>query len=143
LGVTGDLYLSVKQEKASNGNGSTNYPPQFFGPKPKTEFEATAAGLAQFLSLGGRRIPIVSVHDGEPGLLDNIGSIVGSLQKTMAIRKHSKSGTPRDVYAYHHIEAASVAKACIEALEASAQSTLRIDSKLAAHSKVLAEIVSV
>ena len=30
----------------------------------------------EFVTLAGRRVPVVSVHDGEAGLLDNIGSIL-------------------------------------------------------------------
>src|SRR5690606_7662825 len=62
-------------------------------------------------TLAGRRIPIVSVHDGEIGLLDNIGSIVGVRQITLAVRKHSKSGRPSDIYRYHKIDADSVMEA--------------------------------
>ena len=72
---------------------------------------------ADWLALHGSRIPIVAVHDGEPGLLDNIGSIVGVRQRTLAIRKTSKSGTTQDVYRYHHIDSASIVSACHEALE--------------------------
>src|SRR5690606_16523455 len=50
------------------------------------------AHQAELVTLSGRRVPIVSVHDGEPGLLDNIGSIVGVRQEALATRKHSKSG---------------------------------------------------
>ena len=50
------------------------------------------------ITLAGRRIPIVSVHDGEPGLLDNIGSIVGVRHKSLAVRKHSQCGKPSDIY---------------------------------------------
>ncbi len=67
---------------------------------------------AQVRTLAGRRIPIVSVHDGEIGLLDNLGSIVGVRQETLAVRKHSRCGRPVDVYQYHHIDAASVEAAC-------------------------------
>ena len=67
---------------------------------------------ADVRTLAGRRIPIVSVHDGEIGLLDNIGSVVGVRQETLAVRKHSRCGRPADVYRYHHIDADSVVEAC-------------------------------
>ena len=52
------------------------------------------------IDLAGRRIPIVSVHDGEEGLLDNIGSIVGARQLSLAVRRFSKCGTPDQIYEY-------------------------------------------
>ena len=51
LGISGNLYLNKGAEVSSQSD---------------------------WLSLQGGRIPILSVHDGEPGLLDNIGSIVGA-----------------------------------------------------------------
>ncbi len=83
LGINGDLYLKG--------------------------LDANDAG--EIRTLAGRRIPVVSVHDGEPGLLDNIGSIVGVRQEALAVRKHSKCGRPSDVYRYHHIDADSVVEA--------------------------------
>lgn len=74
--------------------------------------EVNASDQGELRTLAGRRIPIVSVHDGEIGLLDNIGSIVGVRQETLAVRKHSKCGRPSDVYRYHHIDADSVIEAC-------------------------------
>ena len=62
------------------------------------------------------RIPVVSVHDGEPGLLDNIGSILGVQQKALAVRKHSKCGKPSDIYKYHGIDKDSVIKAAQDIL---------------------------
>jgi pyruvate dehydrogenase E1 component len=70
----------------------------------------------QLRTLAGRRIPIVSVHDGEPGLLDNVGAIIGVRHEALAVRKHSKCGRPADVYAYHHIDGQSVAEACTQVL---------------------------
>ncbi len=74
----------------------------------------------EIVTLSGRRVPIVSVHDGEPGLLDNIGSIIGTRHETLAVRKHSKCGRPDEVYAYHHIDAASVVEACGKVLSETA-----------------------
>lgn len=67
---------------------------------------------ADFSTLAGRRIPIVSVHDGEIGLLDNVGSIVGVRHETLAVRKHSRCGRPSDIYKYHHIDCDSIVEAC-------------------------------
>lgn len=75
-------------------------------------------------SLAGRRIPVVSVHDGEIGLLDNIGSLIGVKQETLAVRKHSKSGRPSDIYRYHHIDAESVLQACGKVLAETALENL-------------------
>jgi pyruvate dehydrogenase E1 component len=89
LGINGNLYLS---------NG-------------KIENES------QWHAVQGARVPILSTHDGEPGLLDNIGSIVGTYHKTLAIRKTSKSGTTKDVFYYHHIDAEGLVNAANDVLE--------------------------
>ncbi len=70
----------------------------------------------EFLTVSGRRIPIVSVHDGESGLLDNLGSIAGVKQICCAVRKHSKCGRPDEIYHFHGIDAESVEKAVEKAL---------------------------
>lgn len=72
------------------------------------------------MTLAGRRIPIVSVHDGEPGLLDNIGSIVGVRHKSLAVRKHSKCGRPSDIYKYHGIDKNAIVQAVEEVLSETA-----------------------
>ena len=71
-----------------------------------------AGDAGEVRTLAGRRVPIVSVHDGEIGLLDNIGSLIGVRQEVLGVRKHSKCGRPADVYKYHHIDADSVVEAC-------------------------------
>ncbi len=68
------------------------------------------------ITLAGGQIPLVSVHDGEPGLLDNIGSIVGVKHKSLAVRKHSKCGCPRDIYKYHGIDKDAIVVAVDEVL---------------------------
>ena len=128
LGVVGDLYLKPQATK-SNGLGMA-YPPAHFGPRPGDVYSG-ATGLGQVVTLGGRRVPIVSVHDGETGLLDNAGSIVGTLQKALAVKKHSKSGRPSDIYAYHHLDAASVMEAVKAVLEESAWSEVRVEAAVA------------
>ena len=75
-----------------------------------------ALGAADAVDLAGRRVPVVSVHDGEIGLLDNLGSILGVPQLPKAIVKFSKSGTPKQIYAYHGIHPEGIADACGQAL---------------------------
>ena len=103
LAVEGDLYLKKGADKKA-----AVYPPLSFGP--------SMGDQARLSMLGAARVPVVSVHDGEPGLLDNIGSIVGVPQKALAVRHHSKSGRPSDIYKYHGIDSQSVKRACLEAL---------------------------
>jgi pyruvate dehydrogenase E1 component len=131
LGVSGDLYLRVTEGSHKKPASNGAYPPALYAPKPFDTLAATPAGVAQLLSLAGRRVPVVSVHDGEPGLLDNIGSCLGTIQKAIATRHHSKCGRPSDIYAYHGMDAASVVEACEEMLEQSAISEVRIDPALA------------
>ena len=77
LAVRGDLVVQAKSAaKSTNGFSALSYPPSVFGPVP---FADNAAGQAQILSLGGRRIPIVSVHDGEPGWMGVAGLRLGAI----------------------------------------------------------------
>ncbi|MEM7203365.1 MAG: pyruvate dehydrogenase [Planctomycetota bacterium] len=107
LGILGraDGYQTLRQRLAVDGS-------LHLRPGPQSE--------ADVVDLAGRRIPVVSVHDGELGLLDNIGSIVGCRQITLALHKFSKSGTPTDVFGYHDLDADSIAEACGRALAESA-----------------------
>ncbi|MCB0349847.1 MAG: pyruvate dehydrogenase [Bdellovibrionales bacterium] len=98
--------------------------------KPATNGHLEAPEL---VTLSGRRIPIVSVHDGEPGLLDNIGSIIGVRHETLAVRKHSKCGRPVDVYAYHHIDSESVIEACGKVLSETALEQVQVASSAVTH----------
>lgn len=84
-------------------------------------------------TIAGRRIPIVSVHDGEIGLLDNIGSLVGVRQETLAVRKHSKCGRPSDVYRYHHIDSESVVEACGKVMAETALENLILPGQASPH----------
>jgi pyruvate dehydrogenase E1 component len=97
--------------------------------QPLANGQATAAEL---MTLSGRRVPCVSVHDGESGLLDNLGSILGVRHEALAVRKHSRCGRPKDVYAYHHIDAASVVEACGKVLAETALETVRVSPKVIA-----------
>lgn len=77
-------------------------------------------GSADLITVSGRRVPIVSVHDGEPGLLDNLGSIVGVRHESCAVRKHSKCGKPNEIYHFHQIDAEAVTEACGKVLSETA-----------------------
>lgn len=80
----------------------------------------------EFVTVAGRRIPIVSVHDGEAGLLDNLGSIVGVRQECLAVRHHSKCGRPKDIYEYHNLDWQSVMEACGKALSETALEEVKV-----------------
>lgn len=82
---------------------------------------------SEWLSLKSSRVPVVSVHDGEPGLLDNIGSIVGVQHHCLAIRKTSKSGTTWDIFELHHLDADSIAETAEKALESAAEEEFVVD----------------
>jgi pyruvate dehydrogenase E1 component len=77
-------------------------------------------GSADLLTVSGRRVPIVSVHDGEAGLLDNLGSIVGVRHESCAVRKHSKCGRPSEIYHFHSIDSEAVVEACGKVLSETA-----------------------
>ncbi|MES2856182.1 MAG: pyruvate dehydrogenase, partial [Bdellovibrionota bacterium] len=96
---------------------------------PIANGEATAA---EVMTLSGRRVPCVSVHDGEAGLLDNIGSVLGVRHESLAVRKHSRSGRPSEIYAYHHIDAASVVEACGKVLSETALEAVRVSKEVLA-----------
>jgi pyruvate dehydrogenase E1 component len=85
---------------------------------------------AEVVTVSGRRVPIVSVHDGEPGLLDNIGSIIGVRHESLAVRKHSRSGRPADIYAYHHIDSEAVAEAVGKVLSETALENVHVSRKI-------------
>lgn len=77
-------------------------------------------GSADLVMASGRRIPIVSVHDGEAGILDNIGSVVGVRQESCAVRKHSKCGRPSEIYHFHEIDAEAIMDSCGKVLSETA-----------------------
>jgi len=86
--------------------------------------EPLGAGDARLL--GARVVPVVSVADGEEGLLDNAGSILGVPQVACAVRRFSKSGRPSDVYRYQEIDAEAVFRAAGEALSRAALREVRL-----------------
>ena len=93
--------------------------------------EGSGVSEAGLLSLAGRRVPIVAVCDGEAGLLDNLGSVVGVRQRTLAVRKFSKCGRPDEVYAFQNIDCDSIVEACGQVLSETALEDLRISTELA------------
>jgi pyruvate dehydrogenase E1 component len=88
------------------------------------------SGEAEIVSIAARRVPIVALCDGEAGLVDNIGSIVGVKQVTLAVRKFSKCGRPDEVYRLHHLDADSIVEACGRALSETALEDLRVPLSL-------------
>jgi pyruvate dehydrogenase E1 component len=123
-----DLLLGV-QAHADNYNYLKNYlgidASLHLQPLPNGNAEA-----GEVATLSGRRIPCVSVHDGEPGLLDNLGSVVGVKQECLAVRKHSRTGRPADIYAYHHIDAASVVEAAGKVLSETALEEIKLSPRV-------------
>ncbi len=81
---------------------------------------------AQLVSLAGRRVPVVAVCDGEAGLVDNIGSIVGVRQITLAVRKFTKCGRPDQVYRYLGLDGDALVEAAGRALAETALEDLRL-----------------
>ncbi|HRK01241.1 MAG TPA: hypothetical protein PLH57_01125, partial [Oligoflexia bacterium] len=121
LGINGNLHINRSKtvpvgSLAVNGNGHN----------------IALESRADLLSLRGSRVPIVAVLDGEPGLLDNLGSVIGVPQETLAVRKHSKSGRPVDVYKYHHLDPESIAEAAIGLLERAASEEIIVSSQVIA-----------
>lgn len=92
--------------------------------------EGASASVAGLVALAGRRVPCVAVCDGEAGLLDNIGSIVGVKQVTLAVRKFSKCGRPDQVFAYQHLDGAAIVEACGQVLSETALEDLHVSPAL-------------
>lgn len=103
LGISGDLYF----QSELNGEES-----------------------ADMLTIAGRRVPMVSVHDGEPGLLDNLGSVVGVKQIALATYKHSRCGRPTDIFKYHHMDDQSIVEAVGKVLSETALENVRVSRKI-------------
>ncbi len=80
---------------------------------------------AEAQSVVGGRVPVVSVHDGEPGLLDNVGSILGVKQVALAVRRHSVCGRAHEVYRYHGLDAHAIEAAAWSVLERTASEKLK------------------
>ena len=65
-----------------------------------------------------------------PGLVDNIGSIVGVKQVTLAVRKFSKCGRPDQIYGYQNLDADSIVEAAGRVLSETALENLRVSPAL-------------
>ena len=111
LGVNADLHLT-------RANGSINAP--------------VISERADLVLAAGRRVPLVAVVDGEPGILDNLGSVVGVRGETLGVRKASKCGRPVDVYGYQHIDGAAVYEACGRVLAETAVENVHLSRSLLA-----------
>ncbi len=85
---------------------------------------------ADVIQVAGRRVPLVAIVDGEPGILDNLGSIVGVKAETLGIRKASKCGRPIDVYKLHKIDGDNVYEACGRVLTETALENVQISQRL-------------
>lgn len=92
--------------------------------------KAEEISTGDLVTVAGRRVPVVSVHDGEAGLLDNIGSIVGVRQECLAVRKHSKCGRPSEIYKYHHLDDASIVEACGKVLSETALEKVMVSENI-------------
>lgn len=99
-------------------------PDELLGPRAATsnyQQLQQRLGMNGMPTADGSRIPVVAICDGEPGFLDNIGSIIGVVQQTLGTIRHSKCGRPSDIYRYHGLDSASIRDACVTVLEQSAQ----------------------
>ena len=92
--------------------------------------EGAGASEAGLVSIAGRRVPIVALCDGEAGLLDNIGSIVGVKQITLGVRKFSKCGRPDEVFTYQDLDKDSIVEACGKVLADTALENLAVSPAL-------------
>ena len=104
LGITGDLHVTA----------------------------ADGTSQAELLSIAGRRVPCVAVCDGEAGLLDNIGSVLGVKQQTLAVRKFSKCGRPAEVFGYQGLDARAIREACGKVLSLTALENLSVSPQVLA-----------
>ncbi len=84
---------------------------------------------AELVTMAGRRVPVVSLHDGEAGLLDNIGSILGVRQEVLAVRKFSKCGRPDQVFGYQGIDADALVAAVGKVLSETALEEVQISRR--------------
>ena len=81
--------------------------------------------------LAARTVPVVAVVDGEPGLLDNAGSVLGVKQRTLAVQKFSKSGRPAEIYAYHGLDRDTIVRTAGQVLAESTLREVRVSSRAA------------
>ncbi|MCB9655818.1 MAG: pyruvate dehydrogenase [Deltaproteobacteria bacterium] len=127
LGVTGDLYLShagAAKNGAVAGNGAGNGRAMNGGAQ-------NVYARHDIVLAAGRRVPLIAIVDGEPGIMDNLGSVVGVPCETLAVRKASKSGRPVDVYRYHGMDPDSIVAAAGRLLSTTALENVRLSSSFA------------
>jgi pyruvate dehydrogenase E1 component len=91
-----------------------------------------ALDTADLRLLAARTVPIVAIVDGEPGLLDNAGSVIGVRQRTLAVQKFSKSARPDEVFAYHGMDSESIVRAAGQVLAESTLREVRVSAQAAA-----------
>jgi pyruvate dehydrogenase E1 component len=91
--------------------------------------EGEALDEAGLVAVAGRRVPAVAVCDGEAGLLDNIGSILGVKQVTLAVRKFSKCGRPDQIFRFQDLDPDSIVDAAGRALAETAQESVRVSPR--------------
>lgn len=84
---------------------------------------------SDLITVAGKRVPMVSVHDGEPGLLDNLGSIIGVRHESCAVRKHSKCGRPSEIYKFHGIDSDAIVEAVGKVLSETAMEQVMVSKK--------------
>lgn len=112
LEINGALHVTRRRR-----NGHTRY-----------DFETRA----DLVEAAAGRIPVVSVADGEVGLLDNLGSIVGTRHEALGLRKASKCGRPSDVYKLHHLDGHAIVEAALQVLAESALEQVVVSKSLLA-----------
>jgi len=89
----------------------------------------TTADATEVRMMAACTVPIVSVVDGEAGLLDNAGSVLAAKQISLSVQKFSKSGTPEHIFAYHGIDAKGIFEACGKALAENAMRQVQVDAQ--------------
>ncbi len=87
---------------------------------------------ADAVLLGARQVPIVGIVDGEPGILDNAGSVLGVPQRTLAVEKFTKSGRPVEVYGRQGFDVEGIVRTAGRVLAESALREVRIEPRAAA-----------
>ncbi len=131
-GIYGNVFIVTSQDLLLGNFAETDGYRQLKGALGVTGdlFLTKAENQGEWYSLQGARVPIVSVHDGEPGMLDNLGSVVGVRQKALAIRKTSKSGTTAAIFHLHGIDAEGIVAGAEEVLKETAEERIQLNASL-------------
>ncbi len=88
-----------------------------------------SGGSHDLLTAAGSRVPVVTVVDGEPGLLDNIGGLLGTHQIALGCREFSKCGRPDQVYRLEGIDGMAIRDAAMQALAEEAVEEIHIHAR--------------